>query len=145
MFSLLYFLCNSGAMSLQYVVKCCPYLCYTQWHHWLIFVFKQHFRLYLIARFVGPKWGPSGADRTQVGPMFAPGTLLSGIMKFVYWFGFVGWPTDYRLCSCYHNSHDYLCFNHWLMLHKSSWYQQKENLDFVYLFLNNSFIECGPV
>ena len=32
----------------------------------------------LIARFVGPTWGPSGAGRTQVGPMLAPGTLLSG-------------------------------------------------------------------
>ena len=26
----------------------------------------------LIARFMGPTWGPSGADRTQVGPMSAP-------------------------------------------------------------------------
>ena len=34
-----------------------------------------------IARFMGPTWGPSGADRTQVGPMLAPWTLLSG---FVY-------------------------------------------------------------
>ena len=27
---------------------------------------------------MGPTWGPSGADRTQVGPMLAPWTLLSG-------------------------------------------------------------------
>ena len=33
----------------------------------------------LIARSMGPTWGPSGADRTQVGPMLAPWTLLSGI------------------------------------------------------------------
>ena len=32
----------------------------------------------LIARLMGPTWGPSGADRTQVGPMLAPWTLLSG-------------------------------------------------------------------
>ena len=32
----------------------------------------------LIARFMGPTWDPSGADRTQVGPMLAPWTLLSG-------------------------------------------------------------------
>ena len=32
----------------------------------------------LIARFMGPTWGPSGADRTQVGPMLAPWTLLFG-------------------------------------------------------------------
>ena len=31
----------------------------------------------LIARFMWPTWGPSGADRTQVGPMLAPWTLLS--------------------------------------------------------------------
>ena len=34
----------------------------------------------LIARFMGPTWGPSGANRTQVGPMLAPWTLLSGLM-----------------------------------------------------------------
>ena len=33
-----------------------------------------------IARFMGPTWGPSGADRTQVGPMLAPWTLLSGYL-----------------------------------------------------------------
>ena len=32
----------------------------------------------LIARFMRPTWGPSGADRIQVGPMLAPWTLLSG-------------------------------------------------------------------
>ena len=33
----------------------------------------------LIARFMGPTWGPSGANRTQVGPMLAPWTLLYGL------------------------------------------------------------------
>ena len=32
----------------------------------------------LIARFMGPIRGPSGADRTHVGPILAPWTLLSG-------------------------------------------------------------------
>ena len=32
---------------------------------------------------MGPTWGPSGAARSQVGPMFAPWTLLSG-MSCVY-------------------------------------------------------------
>ena len=27
---------------------------------------------------MGPTWGPSGSDRTQVGPILAPWTLLSG-------------------------------------------------------------------
>ena len=31
-----------------------------------------------IASFMGPTWGQSGADRTQVGPKLAPWTLLSG-------------------------------------------------------------------
>ena len=34
-----------------------------------------------IARFMGPSWGPSGADRTQVGPMLASWTLLSGFVS----------------------------------------------------------------
>ena len=34
----------------------------------------------LIARFLGTTWGPAGADRTQVGPMLAQWTLLSGII-----------------------------------------------------------------
>ena len=32
-----------------------------------------------IARFMGPTWGPPGAERTQVDPMLAPWTLLSGM------------------------------------------------------------------
>ena len=35
-------------------------------------------QLPLIARFMVPTWGPSGADRAQVGPMLAPWTLPSG-------------------------------------------------------------------
>ena len=35
----------------------------------------------LKAMFMGPTWGPSGADRTQVGPMLNPWTLLSGLDK----------------------------------------------------------------
>ena len=33
---------------------------------------------------MGPAWGPSGADRTQVGPMLAPWTLLSGMYSIKY-------------------------------------------------------------
>ena len=32
----------------------------------------------LIARLMGSTWGPSGADRTQEGPMLSPWILLSG-------------------------------------------------------------------
>ena len=41
---------------------------------------KFDLNLSLIAMFMGPSWGPSGADRTQVGPMLAPWTLLSGVI-----------------------------------------------------------------
>ena len=34
----------------------------------------------LVTRFMRSTWGPPGADRTQVGPMLAPWTLLSGIV-----------------------------------------------------------------
>ena len=37
----------------------------------------------LIARFMGPTWGPSGADRAQMGLMLAPWTLLSGMLWVV--------------------------------------------------------------
>ena len=33
---------------------------------------------------MGPTWGPAGADRTQMGPMLAPWTLLYG-MVLPYW------------------------------------------------------------
>ena len=45
----------------------------------------------LIARFMGPTWGPPGVDRTQVGPVLAPWTLLSGIHYVV-----IHW----NLCFC---------------------------------------------
>ena len=35
----------------------------------------------LIARFLGPTWGPPGADRTQVGPILAPWISLSGTWR----------------------------------------------------------------
>ena len=50
-------------------------------------------QLSLIARFLGPTWGPSGPDRTQVGPMLAPWTLLSGMGCLFWMFG--------RKSSCY--------------------------------------------
>ena len=40
---------------------------------------QQWFKQSRIARFMGPTWGPPGADRTLVGPMLAPWTLLSGM------------------------------------------------------------------
>ena len=39
----------------------------------------------LIARLMGPTWGPSGADRSQVGPRLVPWTLLSGYIWVRSW------------------------------------------------------------
>ena len=47
-------------------------------------------KLSLIARFVGPIWGPSGADRTQVGPMLVPWTFLSGLGS--HYAQTISWP-----------------------------------------------------
>ena len=53
------------------------------WMPWLFLPTSSHSIDFigpsLIARFMGPTWGPSGADRTQVGPMLAPWTLPSGL------------------------------------------------------------------
>ena len=66
-----------GRQDLGGWAPCCPHeLCY------LGSLEMKHLVLeaFLIAMFVGPTWGPSGADGTQVGPMLAPWTLLSGIL-----------------------------------------------------------------
>ena len=48
----------------------------TKFYHELTF---WNFYTSQIARSMGPTWGPPGSWRTQVGPMLAPWTLLSGI------------------------------------------------------------------
>ena len=39
----------------------------------------------LIAKFMGPTWGPPGSCRPQMGPMLAPWTLLSGMPQRLQW------------------------------------------------------------
>ena len=51
--------------------------------HWNLFVWVPLIICYhrsQIAKSMGPIWGPPGADRTQVGPMLASWTLLSGMI-----------------------------------------------------------------
>ena len=65
---------------------------------WKVFSFSMHHRWLsmsgdvavtvllltaLRARSMKPTWGPSGADRTQVGPMLAPWSLLCGRLESV--------------------------------------------------------------
>ena len=53
-------------------------------HQGSVSIYRQSFHIWtLIARFMGPTWGPSGADRTQMGPMLAPWTLLSGDISII--------------------------------------------------------------
>ena len=63
-----------------------------QWRQWLIPSVDRWLPFYwgsLTARFMGSTWGPSGADRTQVGPMLALWTLLSGnwegLLGLLWW------------------------------------------------------------
>ena len=50
----------------------------------------QQFTMHiLIAKLMGPTWGPPGAGRTQVGPMLAPWTLPSGTSSRLEQSGFV--------------------------------------------------------
>ena len=62
----------SLALSHRYVHKWRVLWLFCDNHH---VIFQIHSP---IARFMGPIWDPSGADRTQVGPMLVPWTLLSG-------------------------------------------------------------------
>ena len=59
------------------VVGACPP---KQWHSPPVDWYGNNL-ISLIGRFMGPTWGPSGTDRTQVGPMLAPWTLLSGSFR----------------------------------------------------------------
>ena len=59
--------------------ECCHHCIYScPSSLWCKAIFRLNADYTLIARFMGPTWGPSGANRTQVGPMLAPWTLLSG-------------------------------------------------------------------
>ena len=53
-------------------------VCLFSWHlEWLWRTMR-----FQIARFMGLTWAPPGADRTQVGPMLAPWTLLWGFLSY---------------------------------------------------------------
>ena len=57
-----------------------------------------------ISRFMGPTWGPSGAERTQVGPMLAPWTLLSRLLS--PWPNYFHFPSSYlTLLKCFGTPH----------------------------------------
>ena len=83
-------------------------------------------RLFQIARFMGPTWGPPGADRTKVGPMFAPWTLLSGVWSEL---------------SC---STQALTTLQWISAYGHPWTFATNDLLIIQLFLwNNSGTRCS--
>ena len=59
---------------------------------------------------MGPTWGPSGADRTQVGPMVAPWTLLSRSFMAIL-ISYKAAPISYLLL--YWSSNKYTCAWYW--------------------------------
>ena len=81
----------------------------------------------LIARFMGPIWGPAGAERTQMGPMLVPWTLLSGYPE--YWVCcFHEVVTHICVCVLDHRLRlSHICrqavvWNQcWLIIHKPHW------------------------
>ena len=74
-------------------MKCQWLETHVMWHKWSHCLFdlvtcSTKFDTPHISRFMGPTWGPRGDDRTQVGPMLAPWTLLSGIFSCFIFFRF---------------------------------------------------------
>ena len=70
----------------------------------------------LIAMFIGLIWGPSGADRTQVGPMLALWTLLSGTLLN---YSTTRWISGYSIWSLIVLRIFAMnrCFSHWKIDH----------------------------
>ena len=64
--------------------SCSRQLCYPILQLRLKRSYVACFILSQIARFMGPTWGSIGDDRTQVGSMLAPWTLLSGVYTRMY-------------------------------------------------------------
>ena len=60
---------------------------------------------------MGPTWGPSGTDRTQIGPVLVPWTLLSGTFGFLT---FRHRVTHTYFIELHHNSFSvgYIFFRH---------------------------------
>ena len=91
----------------------------------------------LISRFMGPTWGPSGADRTQVGPMLVPWTLLSGsiLLFFILLYGiYTGANTTMPTAS---NKR----YNHFVKITRTITKLSWTTLDFRYdTFINNNLM-----
>ena len=83
----------------------------------------------LIASFMGPTWGPSGADRTQVGPMLTPWTLVP---PPPHQFMIGGWHVKHSWVSWGHLNIKRLCYQV-----KNSHYKDKTVSWLSYLYTGN--------
>ena len=67
-----------------------------------------------IAKFMGPRWGPTGSCRPQMGPMLAPWTLLSG------------WPFWVESPVMTNNAETYPYHAVMYIMHGFTWYMNGE-------------------
>ena len=67
-----------------------------------------------IAKFMGPRWGPTGSCRPQMGPMLAPWTLLSG------------WPFWVESSMMTNNAETYPYHAVMYIMHGFTWYTNGE-------------------
>ena len=90
----------------------------------------------LIARFIGPTWGPSGADRTLVGPMLAPWTHICGKLTIIglNWSWLITWTaSSYFLNQCWN-------VVHWTLGYKFQWnFNQNSNILLLILLKMSSW------
>ena len=88
----------------------------------------------LIVRFMGPKWGPSEADKTQIGPMLAPWTLLYGRYDMIWydmiWYDMIRYDTiRYEIYGIWNMIYDirYMIYDWYviydMLWHDTMWYE----------------------
>ena len=84
-----------------------------------IYSFKHNEVTTLIAGFMGPTWGPYGADRTEVGPMLAPWTRVVGqlcICESIYYQQVIQYI---YICKYVHNAYNSRSMNYNFINHKA--------------------------
>ena len=107
-----------------------------------------------IARFMGPTWSPSGADRTQVGPMLAPMNFdIWDVLQHVHIYWVTGLPTVLGLSYDYMISHIFISYEY-MWVHIDVLVQNRRNssaiaMELVFLVLthwyNSQFSMCWIV
>ena len=78
-------MCQRSRTAIVETTQCDPLAAYLQDGLSVLHDNLHHEIVSLIARLMGPTWGPSGTGRSQVGPILAPWFLLSGMdtIKFL--------------------------------------------------------------